>query len=300
MNLLPKPVVAALQAQSAPRRGGRHTVSDYSATELIKPPLMTWIAKNDPPEYQDKDILDNAAAMYGTALHDWLRRQAEPPLYAEVPVAVKVGDKILTSEIDLVDTENKIIYDYKLTKFWSVKKALEEGTKWEWEQQLNIYRWMLANNDPSLLPYPDNESSIPPEIIKELQIVAFIKDYGTQAKNAGLSSVEMIKLPVWDFEGLSGTESFIHSAVKSHEQAKTELPRECTTQEKWQRVQYKIEIDGKLGKFKYNSREKAASKVLSRKKQPKEWEIIEELGEPLRCQSYCAYREKCPYFNSEF
>lgn len=285
---MPIEVKLALEAQTAPRK----KVSDYSSTTLIRPPLMTYLAKTQKP--REKDLEDSLAALYGTALHAWLEQYVEPPHYSEVDTLVKVGKTLVSGQIDLVDIQGKVIKDYKLTKTWTVNKALEEGTKIEWEQQLNIYRWLLKNNTiDNALPEQTYD-------IERLEIIAFIKDYGRYAKDKGISQYEVISLPVWSYDR---TEQFIRDKVNSHNAAKAGEYVECSPSEKWQSVDYKLIIDGKEGRKVYQNYQQMAEVIKAKgilnedgTIDESRYDIRERKSPPLRCQSYCDYSHVCPFY----
>ena len=108
----------------------------------------------------------------------------------------------------------------KTTSVWAVM-----NDKPEWEQQLNIYAWLVATNKKVA--------------IKSLQIVAILKDWSKREAERKPEypqrNVAMINIPLWTFEE---QEAFIKGRIAKHSAAEfaletdADLP-ECTPQEMW-------------------------------------------------------------------
>ena len=54
----------------------------------------------------------------------------------------KVGDWIISGEMDIIDLKNKLIIDNKLTNKTSISKIKKEGKSHQYAIQLAIYRWL--------------------------------------------------------------------------------------------------------------------------------------------------------------
>ena len=115
--------------------------ADFSVTELIKPPQINRLWA----EHENKisiDVRDEIWKLLGRGVHNVLEQYSDGGVSEERHFA-KVGDVTVSGAIDLVD--NGMVTDYKVTSTYSVTK----GLKVEWEQQLNMYSWLLRQNDIS-------------------------------------------------------------------------------------------------------------------------------------------------------
>jgi hypothetical protein len=183
--------------------------ASFSATGLIRPPQMARLEE----EHADKisaDVADHVYMLLGTGVHAIMEKAApdgslvEKRWYAEM-----LGYKI-SGAIDLYHDGH--ITDYKVTGTYSVKSP-----KVEWEQQLNIYAWLLRQND---MP------------VRSLTIVAICRDHmkskvGT--KNYPDSPIVPIDIPVWL---PNVAEDFVRSRVELHT-SQDVVP--CTDEERWAR-----------------------------------------------------------------
>lgn len=210
---LPDPVVRAVT--NDPYSSG---ASDISVTRLINPPQLVTLTERYQAEIVE-DAADRLWATFGQLMHTLLERAAldvtEPGRYlTEERLHVEIDGWILSGQFDLLDKKELALYDYKFVKEYAYKMAMAEG-KAEWEQQLNILRWLVWKKLGIL--------------VNRLAIVCLIRDYGMRSEvPAGV-----VELPVWE---LDRAEAFICERVRLHREARSApdaaLPP-CTDEERW-------------------------------------------------------------------
>ena len=256
-NNLPKPLVKAIEGFNKDYKDGRGE-TDISVTELLNPPLIRQLTKEHYEEIEE-DVSDRIWSLLGSAVHQILEKSVdglvEHRMYKEVD-----GIK-LSGQADYI--EDDIIYDYKVTSAWSGLK----GIKREWVQQLNLLSYLYGNT-------------------KALKIVAIYRDWSeSQAKRSKdypQRSVEVISIPLWTKEE---QEAYLTTRLELHNGLETE----CSPEEKWQRpTVYAIMKEGRKTAVKlYDSLEEA--------KKDGRGEVVERLGENIRCEKYCSVCKFCPY-----
>ncbi len=280
---LPEPLVRAITWSDRDREG-----CDYTITELLRPPRIAQLEREHADEITE-DASDRIWMLLGSAGHEVLRRSAAQGLLfsedwtkerernviveerAIVEVIVggikyKVGGQIDYSESD------KCIWDYKFTSVYAAK----EGTKPEWDQQLNCYRWMAAQYGIE---------------IHHMQIVCIYRDWSkskaSREPDYPQSGVRTFGIPKWpEFQA----QHFICDRIKLHESAKTTLP-ECTSEETWEKPEvWAVKKKGN----------KRALKLFDSAKDATDWAasdpklIVENRpGERPRCESYCRCAPFC-------
>lgn len=265
---LPEPIVRAVEWSD--RDIGN---SDYTITQLIKPPRMVALERTHREELTE-DATDRIWALMGSAAHEVLRRSAPDGQIVEKRFFATVAGKVVSGQIDY-SPETAEVFDYKFTSVWAVK----EGVKPEWEQQLNAYRYLLHVNE---IRTPET-----------LSIVAILRDWSKlEAKrNRDYPQVGVMVLPVriWPVEH---SEKWIRGRIEEHETAKTTLP-DCTEEDMWAKpAVYAVKKKGGSraipgGLCKSNDE---ATKLIGG--DPK-LEIEFRPGERIRCASYCSVADHC-------
>ncbi|MDX2241108.1 MAG: PD-(D/E)XK nuclease family protein, partial [Leptolyngbyaceae cyanobacterium bins.302] len=125
----------------------------------------------------------------------------------------------VSGHLDLLVFPDGTIQDYKFTSAWTVAAAKKEG-KIEWERQLNVYRFLLQQ-----------DKSLNFAAVRQLQIVAMLRDYGPRHVSEGLKPVEVLDVPLWEDEQV---ETYIKERVALHRAAMgKEIPPQCTPEERW-------------------------------------------------------------------
>lgn len=118
--------------------------NDVSVTELMKPVRMVHLTNRHRPKLTASGLSDLIPSLTGNGIHDQLQRylKIEGKLNNNWSVErrvliVKDGVRISGRYDALYNWED--LYDIKSTRCWKIEK----GDYSEWEEQLNIYDWML-------------------------------------------------------------------------------------------------------------------------------------------------------------
>ena len=175
--------------------------ADYSVTEIISPPRIQRLRKK---HWQDieQDVSDMLWMLLGTALHVVAERSVVEGHTNEERIIVDMDGVLLSGAIDLQrdDEDGITIYDYKFTSAWALM-----NDKPEWEQQQNIYRYLIerAKGKP----------------VKGLKICALIRDWSRRdAQNKPdypQAPIQVVDIPMWTMERTKRSEEHT-SELQSH------------------------------------------------------------------------------------
>lgn len=257
--------------------------SSYSVTEIMAPPKIKRLRE----QYNDKiesDVADMLWSMLGSALHVVMERGETPGFLSEERLFAEVDGITISGAIDLQqETDNGVvIIDYKFTSAWAVMQE-----KKEWEEQLNIYKWLVEN--------------VKKKKVVGLQICALVRDFSRHETKEGYPNapIHMVDIPMWD---AVFTESFIRGRLDMHREAKMaqdfgEELQDCSPAERWMtETKYAVKRDGR----------KTAIRVLDDKEEAriladKEKGYVEvRPGEPKRCTgNFCGVAQWCKQYQGE-
>ena len=211
--------------------------ADFSATELLKPPQIVRLYN----EHGDKvvtDVRDEWWKLLGKGVHNILEEhgqgQTEERFFADC------NGSVISGAIDLLD--DGAVTDYKVTSVYTIQR----GLKSEWEQQLNIYAWLLRQNGMAAT---------------KLTIVGLCRDW--QLSRANLkkdypqSPIVPISVPLWSDRR---QDDFVAQRVRVHTMDNT-LP--CTPEERWARGGYTV-FSGRLKPKTFDTMQEAAAFSRSR------------------------------------
>jgi len=226
------------------------------------------------------DVSDMLWQLIGSALHVVMERGSIPGSLSEERLFVKVDGIILSGQIDLQEetTEGVVITDYKFTSEWAYRSE-----KPDWEQQLNVYRWLVETTKP--------------KNVVALRVAALIRDFSRH--NIGregypLAPIQMIDIPMWD---TAKTEAFIRKRLEAHKNSKVDHAfgdalTECTTEERWESpTTYATKKKGRKTAIRVFSTIEEATELAGKEK---DGYVETRLGEPKRCTgNYCGVRDFC-------
>lgn len=212
---VPAPVLRALEAAEydGPPADGR----TIGANALIGPARIRGLSAMHDGEITT-DVVDSLHMLMGIAWHQVLHAGAEPDAIVEKRIEVPFRGWTISGQID--HYREGVISDWKTASTW----AILLGAKPEWEQQLNLYGWLMRK-----MGYK----------VETLQIVAFLKDLGEVRKSMKktrnprpLPSSPVVVVPqnVWSTEK---TENYIAGRLREHEQALVGVLPSCTEEETW-------------------------------------------------------------------
>ena len=250
-----------------------------SATQLLNSPKIVALTKKFEDELE-QDVSDMVWSIFGTAIHGVLEHGKDDNHIVEERLHAIFDGWRISGAIDLqiVTGQDTIsIRDYKTTSAWAVMNE-----KIEWEQQLNIYAWLVE--------------TCKLKIVDSVGIVAIIRDWSRReaAKNPDYpqSPVKEIPINLWPYQQ---REDFIseriskHSECEFHMETDEELPP-CTPEEMWEKpTTYALKKKGGVRAIKVYETMEDAEKACDEKVH----EIEVRLGSRTRCESFCPVNNYC-------
>ena len=250
-----------------------------SATELINSPKIVQLKRKHWDEIEE-DASSMVWSLFGSAVHNILEHGKQENHIVEERIHLEFDGWNISGAVDLQEVyeDGIVINDYKTTTAWAV-----QNDKPEWEQQLNIYAWLVqkAKNKP----------------VKQLRIVAIIRDWSARdavnREGYPQAPVVIIDQPLWPF---NQAEEFILGQLKQHGEAYFEsetdgnLPN-CTPEQMWEKptTYAVIKVGNKRAKSLHETMEDAQHQL----NQLKGHEIQVRHGERTRCASYCQVNRFC-------
>lgn len=267
MNILARPTY---------NKGGAH----LSATELLSSPRIVQLKRRHWDDLEE-DVSDKLFAMLGTAMHNMLEHGKGDNHIIEQRLHANVEGWDISGAIDLqiVEPDGVIVQDYKTTGAWAVMNP-----KPEWEQQLNIYAYLV-----------ERVKSTP---VKAVQITAIIRDHNKRdaktKEDYPKAPFKVIDIPLWTYEQ---RENFIKERIRLHSDAhfaaetNDTLPA-CTPEEMWEKpTSYAVrKIGNKRATAVCETHDQAEAKI---EELGKGYEIEVRPGERTRCAEYCQVRDFC-------
>ena len=259
---LPKAIVKAVTPQE-------RTFKDkhISVTSLIGPPLIFHLTKKHWEEIEE-DASDRLWALLGTAIHSVLEKQGKEE-ETEQWLTLDMDGWEIVGRMDVYNEKEKYIEDWKVTSVWSFVL----GDKKEWENQLNVYAFMLRKLNKE---------------VKGLRINAILRDW--QKRRAGENNYPPIpfvskEIPLW-------TEKEQEDYIKQRLALFDKEPEECTDEEKWvSGGEYALMQKGRKKAIKLFKTQEEADNVRLLPGQ-----YIEQREKVFRkCKDYCPVRDFCPY-----
>lgn len=246
---------------------------DVSATRLKDSPRVHRLQRE---HYKDikVDILKRGYAKLGEAWHYYMETHAPSDWIVEKRLYAVVDGKTISGAIDALEPcdGGYNIWDYKLMTSYKAKGELKE-----FEQQLNIYSFLLRQND--MEP-------------KGLFISGIIRDWSDKLVGGDYPDTmfPVYQLDMWSPEE---AEDFVRTRLKLH--TSVELPL-CTDEERWMSAPKFAVVSEKTGKTLrlYDTEEQA---MEHKTKSPVK--IEKRTSEPIRCQRFCEVAEFCDQYQSE-
>jgi hypothetical protein len=251
-----------------------------SATEIINSPRIVQLKKIHWDNLEE-DVADKVWAIFGTAIHAVLELGKDDHHIIEQRLHANVDGWDISGAIDLqrIEDDGIIVADYKTTGAWAVMNE-----KSDWEQQLNIYAWLV-----------EKVKKVP---VKKVEIIAIIRDWSrrdAQVKESYPEApIKVIDVPLWSFEK---RENFIKERIQLHSNAlfatetADDLP-ECTPSEMWEKPAFWAvrKIGNKRATAVLDTEDKALAKI---EELGKGYEIEFRPGERTRCANFCQVRDFC-------
>ena len=262
---LPQTVLNALASDEYKVRPG------YSATTLIKPPQIK--ALQDRYGDDEQDPISRLWSVLGTAVHNVMEKNVSENACAETYITMPWKDTTIHGTID--HYEDGVISDFKVTSAW---KAVR-GDYSDWEQQLNIYAYLLSQEKP----------------VHSLQIIGLFRDWSkmqaTRSPDYPQAPVVTIPITLWEPEVQY---EFIDQRVQAHEMAASlednALP-ECSDHDRWYTgTKYAVMKKGNKRAVKLHDN---LDEATSHAAQDSKCYVEIREGEHKRCMEYCPVASKC-------
>lgn len=272
---LPQAVINALHRPTYDK-GKSH----ISVTQAINSPRIVALRQMHDAEIK-VDATSLVWSLFGTAVHHILEQGGDEKHLTEERIFTEINGWIFSGAIDSQICHadgTRTIQDYKVTKAWSVMNE-----KIEWEQQLNIYKWLVE--------------TVKKTPVRSIQIVAIIRDWSMHdAKREGYpqAPIVTIDVPMWDNET---TEQFIRERVALHQEAFTSSAfgddlAPCSKEDMWAKPPvYAIKNDKRVKAIKlYADKAEADAHAQSLGK----GHYVEHRPEErTRCANFCDVRDFC-------
>jgi hypothetical protein len=252
-----------------------------SVTQLINSPKIVALSEKFADELEE-DVADMIWSVFGSAVHKVLEHGKDENHIIEQRIHSEIDGWHISGAVDLqiVNADGSIsVRDYKTTSAWAVM-----NDKIEWEQQLNIYAWLI-----------EREKKLP---VRDLGIVAIIRDWSRReaGNREGYPEAPVKELPIklWAPEE---RESYVlhriaqHSACEFAIEAGETLPF-CTPEEMWEKpTVYAVR---KKGNVRAKSLHQSEAEAISLAEAlGKDYEVEIRPGERTRCATFCAVNTYC-------
>lgn len=257
--------------------------SDFSVTELIKPPRITQLEKryNDDIEV---DCSDRLWSVFGSAVHNIFDKHSNDESKTEERFFVDILKKKVGGQVD--HFENNIISDYKVTSAYSILYGSKIA---EWETQLNCYAYILTENGHT---------------ISELQIIAILRDWSRRDAllNENYPQIPIVVIPIklWSAEEQY---EYLCNRVRLHtscEKLKDSMLPECSKEERWQSPnKYAIMKEGGKRAVKVFDDFKSAEDWIELQNDKNYLMIKKREGVATRCKDYCTCKNFCNQYKAQ-
>ncbi len=254
--------------------------ANLSVTQLINSPKIVALTQTYQDELEE-DVADMVWSIFGSAVHTVLEHGKDDNHIVEARLHAQLDGWHISGAIDLqIETPEGIqIRDYKTTSAWATM-----NDKVEWEQQLNIYAWLVEK--------------VRNVKVLDLGIVAIVRDWNRRdaANREGYPEAPIKELPIklWSYED---REAFVldriaqHSACEFSMETGEALPP-CTPEQMWEKpTVYAVRKKGGVRAKSLHETSEAAEEALGGL--GKDYELDVRLGERTRCANFCSVNQWC-------
>jgi hypothetical protein len=277
---LPQTIVNALERPTY-SKGKAH----LSATELLNSPQIVVLRKQHLDELES-DASDMVWSLFGSAVHHILEQGGDDNHLVEERLHCEMDGWNISGAIDLqiIQPDGIEVNDYKTVGVYGVMHE-----KKEWEDQLNIYAWLVE--------------TVKKTPVTALKIVAIIRDWNRRDSNARAgypaAPVVVIDIPLWS---LARREEYVRERIHAHSEAlfamETGKPiPSCSPEDCWEKpTTYAVKKEGGLrAKIVCASEEEAKEELV---KAGKGYFVETRLGDRTRCANYCQVSQWCEQYKS--
>lgn len=280
---LPEPFVAAVSADEYVRGN-----ADFTTTELIRPTRILALRRSHDADIEE-DVSDRVWALSGQARHVVLERIAKSnPIRYIVEHRFETtmpGGATISGQIDLYDSETKILYDWKETSVW--KFMLGDTVEWEQQANINLYHMRMHGMFPVAL-----------------KNIAILKDWKARKARFGREkdypacAIHICNLPAWS---VGQAQDYILHRIKTHREGLANPPV-CTKKERWQRdaTFALMRRDRKRAIRLFDNRDQAEAAMMQAMRaaplgDSNKFYIEARQAEPVRCLDFCEVQPYCDF-----
>ncbi len=256
--------------------------ADYSVTELLSPPRVQRLRKLYHGQMK-QDVSQMLWQLMGSALHVVAERGQADGHITEERLFTTINGVTVSGAIDIQreEADGITISDYKFTSAWAVMNE-----KPEWEQQQNIYAWLVRREKKTN--------------VKAVQIIALIRDWNRREaerkEDYPKAPIQVINLRLWSH---AEVEEFVLSRIAAHNTGKLavafdeELPL-CTDEDRWVReTKFAVMKEGRKRAVKLFDNEDDAKQFAEQEK----GYVETRNGESIRCAGdYCGVSQWCSQY----
>ncbi len=243
--------------------------ADFSVTELIKPPQIRRLWQDHEDDIS-VDVREEVWKLLGKGVHSAIE-QADSEGTKEQRFHAEHDGVTISGAIDLIGDDGSVT-DYKVTSTYSVQRGLKE----DWEKQLNLYAWLLRQNDITAT---------------KLNIVCICRDWVRSRVgkyNYPESMVVVLSVPIWR-DGRQ--DDYVDQRIRVHTQEAT-IP--CTPEERWARGAYQVNpMHSGGGKPRSFDTMGEATNYINKQKVGA-YSIVDGNAKYIRCESWCEVADFCP------
>lgn len=204
----------------------------------------------------------------------------------ELNQTLHYGDDVISGTLDIYDTQEKILWDYKYCSVWSY--IYPESRK-KWDEQTNIYALMLIKN----LGYD----------VQGIRVVAMFRDWSEfgKFKNANYPDRQTMEIPI-SLRSIDTIEARIQYHLNRHRAADAGQIPECTGQERWAEAdEWAIKVPNGKRALKIVDTEALADEWIRANYHTRKERMFKEYrpGKSKRCESYCPVSHVCEQYARE-
>lgn len=253
--------------------------SDYSVTQLLKPPRVVALEHLYKDELVD-DVEDRLWSLYGQIAHLILERAnirdlSEERFFGSFQAPTR--EVVVSAQVDTLSLVDEELTDWKFSTSWNFKEG--QPAKEDWVCQMNMQRELLLRNGKN---------------VRSMRIVGLLRDWSKlEAKRTSdypQKGVMTVPIDIWPREK---TQAFIEHRIALHENALKSLPL-CNAEEMWAKPDiWAVVKGGKAVRFGVQYTEEAAHAML---KKHDGASIEFRPGVRNRCESYCSVSEFCTQY----
>lgn len=274
IHQLPPEIVKVLTRERYNTEGV--SLGDYSVTTLCAPIQQTVLKRRYADQLKVSDVCDNFWAFVGSIAHKVLEEHGSDDALIEKRLYAQMLGNTISGQVD--HYKSGIITDYKSTKSYKIIKGKFD----DWENQLNVYAWLAAQNDLK---------------VDKIRIFTFILDWckhKAYEKGYPKCPIVEIDLPLWDKQKAG---DFVHlqlTVLTANELREDKELAPCSPHEMWQDVKdWAIIKNGSERATKCFDTEEEAVACFEEKYELATHYVEKRMTKRTRCFDHCPVSIHC-------